>query len=308
MIYGLDIASFQSTTVPSRTPGDEHVVDFCFIKATQGTNYINPRMAAQAASAREQGMVVGFYHFLEKGNIQAQCEYFVSHAVSRPGDVLAIDWETDPATGLHPTSFEKDDSIHAVQALRPTHKCLLYCNVSFWKTIDTSGFAGDGLWIATADPHRYPAGQPPIRSPWLIHQYSTAKSYDHDVAQFSSLAEMVAWAGGEGDVALTDAEIKKIADAVFLKIFKTDGVLASPPDAADHATNPYWAFQTHVQNQTTTARAVQDTVEGILAQAKANGETLSAVKAMLAAVDLSKLPDALAAKLAKLEIVLKEQA
>lgn len=65
------------------------------------------------------------------------------------------------------------------------------------------------------------------------------------------------WMPGKGvaDVALTDADAAKVADAVWTKLLKTDGVLAAPPDSADHATNPFWTWQSHVQAQTTAARA-----------------------------------------------------
>jgi GH25 family lysozyme M1 (1,4-beta-N-acetylmuramidase) len=301
MIYGLDVSSFQSTTVPSRTPSDSKPVDFCFIKATQGTSYVNPRMAAQAESARNQGMVVGFYHFLERGNINAQVDYFLQHAVSVEGDLFAIDWETDPATSTHPTNAEKDAAIKRVQALRPTHRCLLYCNTSFWKQIDTTSFAGDGLWIATAG---YAAGSPPVISAWAMHQYSTAGSYDHDVAQFSSRADLRAWAEeGVADVALSDADKAWILANVPKAVLTADNILVSPADASDHATNAYWPLQHYLQDMLPRLRAGSKSLADILAQAKANGAALTEVKTVLASLDLSQVPAEVAAKIEALKLV-----
>lgn len=308
MIQGYDVAAYQAAQFPLTDTRNGRPVDFAVIKATEGTGYTNPRWVSQRQWARDHGLSVGFYHFLHKGSIQAQADFFLSRMALAPGEHLWCDWETDPATNLHPSSTEKDEWIRYVQAQRPGHRVGLYCNTSFWKTIDQSGFAGDGLWIATGG---FPAGSPPISAPWLIHQYSTADGIDHDVAQFSGLDDMLAWAHKEDDVALTDADVKKIADAVFSKIFKTDDVLAAPPDAADYKTNPFWTFQTHVQAQTTTVRAVQSALAGledVLAQARANGAALTEIKTALAGLDLSGLPDAVAAKLAKLKIVLEEQA
>jgi GH25 family lysozyme M1 (1,4-beta-N-acetylmuramidase) len=297
MIYGLDVSNFQSSAIPSRTPGDGKPVDFCFVKATQGTSYINPRMEVQAASARDQGMVVGFYHFLEKGSINAQIDYFLQHAASLDGDVFAIDWETNPATNTYPTNAEKDAAIRRVQALRPGHRCVLYCNTSFWKNIDTTSFAGDGLWIATAG---FAAGAPPVQSDWWGHQYSTAGNYDHDVAAFETRAALRTWAeGGVEDVALTDAEITKIA----MKVLTMDGVLESPADAVDHETNPYWTFETYIKDTGARVRKATAALDSILAQAQANGAALSAVQQVLSSLDLSHVPAEVAAKIEALKLV-----
>ena len=281
MIYGIDVSAYQSTTVPGTTPGDGKRVDYCWIKATQGTSYVNPRMAAQAASARAQGMVVGFYHFLEKGNVAAQAQYFVDHAASQAGDPLAIDWETNPVTKTFPTNADKDAAIKTVQGLRPGHRVLLYCNTSFWKGLDTTSFAGDGLWIATAG---YDAGKPPVQSPWLLHQYSTAGGIDHDVAQFSSREAMRAWAAGTGDgadVALSDA------DKTWIKGQLTATSLV---DGKAHGFGYYLAHG-------------EQNLAAVLAQAKANGEALTKVQTVLAALDLSQVPAEVAAKIEQLKLV-----
>jgi hypothetical protein len=78
----------------------------------------------------------------------------------------------------------------------------------------------------------------------------------------------------EDDVALTTDDINKVAtavanklisgdgvlensdlDRVFKKVFTTDDLLAAPADASDYATNKFWTFQTHVQDQTAKGRA-----------------------------------------------------
>lgn len=278
MIYGLDVSNYQTAAIPARTPGDNKPVDFCLAKATQGTSYVNPRMAAQATSARQQGMVVGFYHFLEKGNIQAQCEYFVDKAVSVEGDILAIDWETNPNTNTYPTNAEKDEAIRTVQALRPGHRVVLYCNTDFWKNRDSTSFAGDGLWIATAG---YGAGNPPIQSAWWAHQYSTAGNYDHNVAQFSSRAELRAWAEKETDVALTTDD----------KTWITNQLKAT--SLVDSKAHGFGWFLAHGEK----------TLADILAQAKTASTTLAAVKTTLDALDLSGVPAEVAAKIESLKLI-----
>lgn len=279
VIYGLDVSNYQPAAIPARTPGDNKPVDFCLTKATQGTSYINPRMAAQAASARQQGMVTGFYHFLEKGNIQAQCEYFVEKAASVEGDILAIDWETNPNTNTYPSNAEKDAAIRTVQALRPGHRVLLYCNTDFWKNRDSTSFAGDGLWIATAG---YSAARPPVQSAWVMHQYSTAGNYDHNVAQFSSRADLRAWAEeGAADMALSTED-----KAWITNILRADSLV----DGKSHGFGWYLAHG-------------EKGLADILAQAKTANATLAAVKTTLDALDLSQVPAEVAAKIESLKLI-----
>lgn len=184
MIYGIDVSSYQSTTLPAKANGKK--VDFVFVKATEGTGYINPNMKAQAADARRKGLVLGFYHFVRPGSMAAQAKYFVEKCDSVEGDLLVLDWE-DPGV----SNSDKNAFIAEVKRLRgATHRVGLYCNVSFWKTRDKGSKCGDFLWIAH---YGVSAGKPGIQDRWVIHQY-TDKTIDTNVADFSSRAEMKKWA------------------------------------------------------------------------------------------------------------------
>lgn len=181
MIRGIDVSSHQSSF---STEG----ISFVFIKATEGRSYVNPRLAAQTKRARDAGCVVGFYHFLWPGNLTAQAEYFVSKAPEKAGDVLAVDWETT-GNGTHASNAEKDRFIREVKRLRPDHRVVLYCNRNFWLNIDTTSYAGDGLWIADY----VTAGKPRIQADWRFHQH-TDNPLDKNVADFASKTALREWA------------------------------------------------------------------------------------------------------------------
>ncbi|MFI5657613.1 glycoside hydrolase family 25 protein [Streptomyces sp. NPDC051684] len=183
MIRGIDVSSHQSTF-------DTDGLSFVFVKATEGRSYVNPRLAAQTKRARDAHCVVGFYHFLWPGNITAQAEYFVSKSPEKVGDLLAVDWETT-GEGTHASNAEKDKFIREVKRLRPNHRVLLYANRNFWLNIDTTSYAGDGLWIADY----VSAGKPRIKADWAIHQY-TDSPLDKNVADFESKDALYEWAGG----------------------------------------------------------------------------------------------------------------
>ncbi|MFB7598639.1 GH25 family lysozyme [Streptomyces sp. NPDC056160] len=183
MLHGIDVSAYQSATYG--TDG----LSFVFIKATEGRSYVNSRLAAQAKHGRDAHLVVGFYHFLWPGNITAQAEYFLSHAPEKRGDVLAVDWETT-GEGTHASNAEKDSFIRKVKQLRPHNRVLLYTNRHFWLSVDTTSYAGDGLWIADY----VSAGHPRIKAKWRFHQY-TDSPHDTNVANFSSAAALREWAG-----------------------------------------------------------------------------------------------------------------
>ncbi|RSO41821.1 muramidase [Streptomyces sp. WAC 06725] len=183
MLHGIDISAYQTSFEASGQ-------DFVFIKATEGRSYASPRRAEQAAAARKAGCVVGFYHFLWPGNISAQARYFVETCGAKDGDLLAADWETT-SSSTHASGAQKDEFLREVKKLAPHHRMLLYANVSFWTSQDTTSYAGDGLWIADY----VSAGKPRIKDKWLIHQY-TSQPVDKNVAQFASRDALNKWATG----------------------------------------------------------------------------------------------------------------
>ncbi len=181
MLHGVDVSSYQ--------PTDYSVsgLAFVFVKATEGTGYVNPLQSAQAQHARAAGCVVGFYHYLNSSaSMQAQASYFVQQCDSRPGDILACDWEETSVSGA-----DKDAFLAAVKALRPAHRLVLYCNLDFWRNRDTSSDCADGLWIADITT----AGQPRVQHPWTFHQYDDS-GIDRNVANFPSAAALRTWAAG----------------------------------------------------------------------------------------------------------------
>ncbi|MGW2486722.1 GH25 family lysozyme [Streptomyces sp. NPDC001606] len=182
MLHGIDVSAYQSSAY------DTDGLSFVFIKATEGRSYVNSRLTAQTKRGRDAGLVVGFYHFLWPGHVADQAEYFLRHAPDRPGDLLAVDWEAT-GDGTHASNAEKDAFIRKVKQLRPHNRVLLYTNRDYWLTVDTTSYAGDGLWIA--DYVR--AGHPRIRAHWRFHQY-TSEPHDKNVAAFASKAALKEWA------------------------------------------------------------------------------------------------------------------
>jgi hypothetical protein len=275
-VNGIDVAHYQSTAYG--TSG----LDFVFVKATEGTGYVNPSHAAQVAHGRAAGLVVGHYHFARPGSMSAQADYFLAHAGAKPGDVLAFDWEDTAVSGA-----EKDAWIRYVLGKAPGHRVILYANRDFWLHRDRTSYAGSGLWVA--DPSA-PKGHPRVEHPWLFHQYSSASGLDRNVGNFVDRAALAAWAGATTPAAPQHKEDdmptpQEYADAVWAHLISNP----ARPDADGKASmTPASSFQ----------RSQDSHFDALRTQIAALAASVSAPSAPAPEIDYAKLAAALITALA----------
>jgi hypothetical protein len=180
-VIGTDVSRWQPDWHPA--PDDR----FAIVKATQGTTVRNPERNEQLQRARDAGLLIGHYHYLERGNSAAQARHFLNSENFYETDTLWCDWEGDWAAGKHPSVEDAATFIAAVKAARPWSKVGLYCNVSDWLT--TTVKKGDALWIARYG--RTP-GDPGIRPVWDLHQY-TDDPIDKNISRLNTFDELATW-------------------------------------------------------------------------------------------------------------------
>jgi hypothetical protein len=257
-IYGQDWSGYQSAT-PSTTG-----IDFTFIKVTEGLSYVNPKWQSQYFTAAKAGLVTGFYLYPHMSNSpKAEADYFLSKVTPKSGEMVVLDWEGYDTNNANVSKAVqkayKEASLKYLKSKLPNNPVGMYCNTDYWKNVDTTGYYGDFLWIATAGKA---AGSPGITAKWTFHQYSTANNVDHNYSTFTSRAALKTWVLSfdktiaEEDVALTDAEITAIAK----KVLTLDGVIAAPADAPDLKTNPQWQLQSYIKDTNAKIRALQTAV------------------------------------------------
>jgi hypothetical protein len=283
MIKGQDWSSYQSST-PDLTG-----LDFAFTKVTEGLSYINTRWVKQRDHAKAAGLVWGAYHYPHMSNDpKAEADYFLSQVAWKPDDLIVLDWEGYDTANAGVSNARKlayrDAWLKYVKGKMPGYKVGMYCNLDYWRNLDTTSNCGDFLWIATGN---LPAGKPGISYAWTIHQYSTADNIDHDVANFSSRAAMAAWAKGT-------TEVPEVTEpAAFTQVWKTDNVIPAG-STETNKDNKYWTPASFL------TLGFENTVK-ILAQAQSNGSQLSALTAKVDKISVGGIDlDALATKVADL--------
>ncbi|ANZ14440.1 hydrolase [Streptomyces noursei ATCC 11455] len=148
-IWGQDWSSYQSATP------DTSGLSFAFTKVTEGLSYVNPRWVSQRDHAKASGLVWGAYHYPHVGNsVQAEADYFLGQVAWKPGDMVVLDWEgydaANQGVSRGTQAAYKKAWLRYVKGKLPHNPVGMYANLDYWRNIDTTSYAGDFLWIATA--------------------------------------------------------------------------------------------------------------------------------------------------------------
>jgi len=167
---GIDVASGQhdngATIDWPQVAADGY--KFAFIKATEGSYYVNPYFASDYAAAKAAGLAVAAYHFANPsysgGTLQAD---FAADEVRYAADgktmPIVADLEYDPyATaahtnecyGLTPAAMVSWIEAFVTELVRRTGQPpIIYSTADWWDTCtgSSTAFTADPLWIASWD-------------------------------------------------------------------------------------------------------------------------------------------------------------
>ena len=112
--YGVDLASYQSTSV-SYTGAK-----FAIVKLTQGTDYLNPKAAAQIKSAKANSLLVAGYFYANHGNSVSRARSEAKYAVAKAkalgipeGSYLADDFEQGNGNSVNGGAIANTDALLA---------------------------------------------------------------------------------------------------------------------------------------------------------------------------------------------------
>jgi GH25 family lysozyme M1 (1,4-beta-N-acetylmuramidase) len=154
---------------------------FAFIKATEGTYYVNPYFKADAAAAKAAGLLVAAYHFANPADSggTAQADYALSHGgYHADGRTLRLilDIEPDPylkkfCYGLRPARMISWIRAFMAEAHKRTGLWPVINTQPIWWnrcTARTRAFGADQLWVQD---HRPAIRRPVLPSGWTSWGY-----------------------------------------------------------------------------------------------------------------------------------------
>ncbi|WP_255372583.1 glycoside hydrolase family 25 protein [Corynebacterium sp. CNJ-954] len=178
-VNGVDVSSHQNTDGPIRwietsLSGQR----FAYVKATEGTGYINPTYLADSNIPKYVGMAVGSYHYarpsLAPGSAVSQAHFFANTSIVSHFPTLPPVLDIEDSGGLNPTQLQAwvREYLQVVK-LRTGRDAMIYTYPNFWRTAmgNTTEFSDHPLWIA-----HYGTNTPDIPGGWeyvTIHQYSS---------------------------------------------------------------------------------------------------------------------------------------
>jgi GH25 family lysozyme M1 (1,4-beta-N-acetylmuramidase) len=193
LVKGIDVSSHQHTDGDAINWAKVAAAGykFAFIKATEGSYYVNPFYASDAAAARAAGLVIAPYHFAvpndSSGTLQADLAMNMAGDPQAGGATLpmTLDAEYDPYVksdhtntcyGLSPSAMVAWIQAFSAEVVRRDGvPPLIYTTAGWWNTCTDSSTAlgADPLWIAEwgASP-TLPAGW----TSWMYWQYTSSAS------------------------------------------------------------------------------------------------------------------------------------
>ncbi|MBO0728276.1 MAG: hypothetical protein J2P57_03390, partial [Acidimicrobiaceae bacterium] len=200
---------------------------FAFIKATEGTYYINPYYSQDLVSAKASGLYVAAYHFATPDTTDGatQADYLLDSAqYTNDGRTFApaLDIEYNPY-GSECYGLSPGQMVLWVQAFnseilsRIGRVPFIYTTADWWNTCTggSTAFAGDPLWVAafsTTSP-----ALPPGWSTWTFWQYTSTGSVpgisgNVDLSYFGGSAMDLAVLGGSAEPAFGKAVFDSTGD------------------------------------------------------------------------------------------------
>jgi GH25 family lysozyme M1 (1,4-beta-N-acetylmuramidase) len=204
-VLGLDVASGQGNVNWSSVASKG--AKFAYVKATEGSYYVNPYFAQQYNGSYNAGLIRGAYAFANPSYSggTTQADYFVSHGGgwSADGKTLpgALDIEYNPY-GAECYGLSQSSMVSWIRAFineyhaKTGRWATIYSTTDWWKTCtgNNSGFGSeDPLWLAnfSSSPGTLPAGF----GFYTIWQYADSGTFPGDQDVFNGTqARLVALA------------------------------------------------------------------------------------------------------------------
>ena len=150
-LVGIDVSHYQGNIEWESVASDFH---FSFVKATEGTAYIDPKMAENLQGLAKTSMQYGVYHFyLPDKDALKQAQHFLNttrdFSFSLPP---VLDIEVEPSGNKKTFVQGIKTWINAIEASTGCPP-ILYTNKSFWNDYLKEDFQNYPVWISDYTTH-----------------------------------------------------------------------------------------------------------------------------------------------------------
>lgn len=194
-VTGIDVSHYQGEVdwTAVRAAG----LHFAFVKATEGTEDIDPMFHRNWQGAKQAGLLRGAYHFFHPDqDADRQAQHFLS-LVTMDESALPPALDIEVTGGVAPAEL-RSGIARWIEAVKSAVGCapILYTDPSFWRDNVAGDFRTHPLWLACYGDR---ADIPPYWQAWTFWQHSQsgrvagvagAVDLDRFASSFAALAAL----------------------------------------------------------------------------------------------------------------------
>lgn len=171
-VHGIDVSKYQKRInwkMVRQMKDRDLQLQFAFMKATEGTDIIDPQFSRNWKKAREAGITVGAYHFFTQSSSgHEQALFFMRQVSLQPGDLPPVlDVETFRGADVESFLNEVEVWLKVVED-RYRQRPIIYTNAGFYNQYLAGRFDHYPLWVA----HYQNRNSPKVNRPWQFWQHN----------------------------------------------------------------------------------------------------------------------------------------
>ncbi|WP_433750007.1 GH25 family lysozyme [Falsibacillus pallidus] len=149
---GIDVSHWNQVNDWNQVKSDG--IEFVYLKATEGSSYVDPKVAEYYLGAKKAGLKVGFYHFarpIDESNTLSEARHFINTVRNMPADLPYVyDIETTGA-GLKAEQLTKLAGLWLETVRMSLGMVMIYSYSYFQKNYLLESLTKYPLWIAHYD-------------------------------------------------------------------------------------------------------------------------------------------------------------
>jgi len=149
VINGIDISRYQKKVDFNLVTTDQKQIKFCFIKATQGLSYEDPRFKRNWREVQNTDLLYGAYHFFSNKSGKKQAEHFLKVVGHKAGALQpALDLEKKVSKKQQAKFIDRARKFVETIDKELGRKPFIYTARGFWDMYGNPDFSDCPLWVA----------------------------------------------------------------------------------------------------------------------------------------------------------------